>query len=133
MTQGGRFEFLHSGISVTDLRRSIDWYGRHFGFQVVREFEKEALEVKAAVLELGGFTLEVLAPFEPDVRKKTKGPLSHHLRSTGTNHLALLADDVADCFEQFQQEGIEIVYPLLDGRIFFCKDPDGTLIEIKQK
>nr|VFJ56519.1 MAG: Catechol 2,3-dioxygenase [Candidatus Kentron sp. FM]VFJ56586.1 MAG: Catechol 2,3-dioxygenase [Candidatus Kentron sp. FM]VFK11312.1 MAG: Catechol 2,3-dioxygenase [Candidatus Kentron sp. FM] len=133
MTQAARFEFLHPGISVTDIERTMDWYTRHFGFKVTKQFEKEELEIKGAVLELDGFTLEVLAPFEPKVREKTQGPLSHHLRNTGTNHLALATDDIAGCFERFQREGIEIVSPLLDGRLFFCKDPDQTLIEIKQK
>lgn len=121
----------HVGISVSDLDRSVAWYVSHFGFEETKRFEKPELEIKGAALALGDCGLEILAPYAPVSATKTDDTLVHALRATGANHMALAVDDVAACYRKFVAEGVEMISELLDGRFFFCRDPDGTVLEIK--
>ncbi len=124
-------EFQHAGISVADLERSIAWYVGHFGFRVTKRFRKDELEIDGAVLELGGSTLEVLAPFSPLPPAESATSLVEQLRRTGMNHIALSVDDLSACRERLENAGAAMVGPVVDGRFFFCADPDGIVLEIR--
>ena len=126
------FQLVHFGISVSDLERSIQWYCKHFGFKEVKRFEKPELQIKGAALVLGDSALEILEPTQPATPDKTEGSLVQHLQKTGANHLALNVDNIMECYERLKQENVTIVSDLIGGRFFFCKDPDQTLLEIRQ-
>jgi catechol 2,3-dioxygenase-like lactoylglutathione lyase family enzyme len=122
----------HAGISVADLDRSVAWYVQQFGFEEARRFEKESLEICGALLMLGDQGLEILQPYTPLPRREAGKTLPEQLSVTGANHLALAVDDVAACFAAMTEAGACMVTDLMDGRFFFCKDPDETLLEIRQ-
>ncbi len=126
------FKMLHFGISVVDLERTVKWYKENFGFKEVRRFENLDFEIKAAVLELNGFTLEAIQPDTPDHMPEGGNSLKEQLRKTGVNHFALSSDELISFYDRLKANNVELVTDIIDNRLFFCKDPDGTLIEVKQ-
>ena len=125
-------EFQHAGISVGDLDRAVAWYIGVFGFVEVKRFRKEELQVAGAVLQLGALSLEVLAPFAPVRPSPFPSSLVSHLRVLGANHLAFGVSDLAPCRERLEASGAAMLSPVIDGRFFFCADPDGTVLEIRK-
>ena len=122
---------LHVGISVADLERSVAWYAKNFGFTEVKRFVKNEREIRAAVMQLGDATLEIIAPFRPEPAPPRATSLTEQLRRTGVNHIAIRVDDPAACYNRLADAGCAMLSPLIEGRFFFCADPDGTVLEIK--
>lgn len=125
-------EIQHIGISVRDLDRSVAWYSGFFGFVETKRFKKDELEISGAILQLGNMTLEVLAPFKPVSPSPPPASLVEQLRKTGVNHIALSVSDITSCFEKLSASGSAMMTPLIEGRFFFCADPDGTALEIRK-
>ena len=48
------------------------------------------------------------------------------------NHFSIKVDDIKTLYNEFKNKKIDVVTELMDNRLFFCKDPDGSLIEVKQ-
>ena len=128
------FEIAHMGISVSQLDRAVKWYGDYFGFKEVKRFERTEFAVKGALLQLGTGFLELLAPKSPAPNFNIGKPLYIMLQKVGANHMALQVDDIQACYDDFKKcNSVGMVTGLVDGRLFFCTDPDGTVIEVKQK
>ena len=122
----------HIGISVSDLNRSVAWYGAYFDARETKRFEKEELEIVGAVLELESGTIEVLAPYTPHPAHGGEKSLVEVLRPMGANHIAIGVSDLCALYDRMTAAGETVVTETIDGRFFFCKDPDGTLLEVKQ-
>lgn len=125
-------QFQHVGISVADLDRAVAWYRENFGFEEIKRFDKPELEIRGAAMKLNDHTLEVLQPYTPAPAHAPGDGLTGALRALGANHLAIAVDNIAECLDRFRSRNVRIVGELIDGRFFFCTDPDGTLIEVRQ-
>lgn len=113
----------HTGIVVSDLERSIDFYTRLLGFRVVErgEFEGQPL----AFLVIAGGLIELV--------QEGDGGLPEGV----VNHLAFLVDDLSAEMDRLREAGVrfvdEVPLPIYSGgRIAFCAGPDGELIELMQ-
>ena len=124
-------EYQHTGISVTDIDRTLAWYATHFGFKETKRFVKPELEIQGAVMAIGNAVLEILQPYSPTPAQQGCHTLAQHLRKLGANHIAIGVSDITGCFEKFKADNVDLVSEIIDGRFFFCKDPDGTLIEVR--
>lgn len=126
----------HTGISVTDLKRSIDFYRDLFGFEldshtVIRE------DFKIAHLRKGESYLELFWRKEhsplPDFAKKLDSDIS----VIGTKHLAFATADPYAAHKSLTEAGVHVESEVLEGSTgyayFFLKDPDGILVEIVTK
>jgi catechol 2,3-dioxygenase-like lactoylglutathione lyase family enzyme len=131
MTEESRLE--HFGISVADLERSVAWYRARFGFEESRRFERAEWGLKAAVLRLGADLLEIVQPERPLPAPPGAFGLPEILRPGGLAHLAIGVPDVAAALEAMSSSGDDLATGLLEGRLFFVRDPDGTLIEVRQR
>lgn len=127
------FHIEHFAISVANLERSVAWYKKYFGFEEVRRFEKPEFEMKAAILKLEAFVLEIIQPTHPLIKPQEKKTLLAHLQKLGVHHFSLTVNNAAEAFDSLANSNADMVTELMEGRYFFCKDPDGTLIEIKQQ
>ncbi len=124
-------EYQHTGISVTDIDRTVAWYAARFGFKETKRFVKPELEIRGAVMALGNAVLEILQPDSPTHAQQGCHTLAQHLRKLGANHIAIGVSDITECFEKFKADNVDLISELIDSRFFFCKDPDGTLIEVR--
>ena len=135
--EGENLEFKvdHTCIAVSNLDRSIKWYGI-FGFEEQTRFERPDLKFKGALLKLGGYRLELFEPYEPQKLEKYRQELAESLRHVGLQHVALVVDDVEKAHKYLQSQGVEFATEMTTGKTakyIFCRDPDGILLEIKQE
>jgi methylmalonyl-CoA/ethylmalonyl-CoA epimerase len=126
-------EVAHIGISVVNLDEALNWYEDNFGAQEVKRTYKEDLGLTIALLELGNLHLELLQPDRPEQTTRIKGTLKELLQRVGESHMALSVSDIRGVYEKLKSSGAELVTGLVEERLFFCRDPNGVLIEVKQK
>lgn len=123
-------KLVHSMIRVIDEARSVDFYRRAFGLEIVDRLPFDSFTLVYLATEKGGFELELTI---------NHGTESYDL-GNGYGHLAVVVDDVDAEHARFTAEGLT-VGKLVDfkngdtlvARFFFATDPDGYKIEVIQK
>jgi methylmalonyl-CoA/ethylmalonyl-CoA epimerase len=126
-------EVVHFGISVANLDESVSWYKDTFGAREIKRTYKQDFGLTIALLELGDSQLELLRPDSPEETAKIEGTLKELLQRVGETHIALSVSDVRGVYEKLKSTGTELVTGLVEERLFFCRDPNGVLIEVKKK
>jgi catechol 2,3-dioxygenase-like lactoylglutathione lyase family enzyme len=131
----------HTGITVSDLDRSIRFYER-LGFEVAERFEEEGEEVergvgvagarlRAAMLEGATSRLELIEYLEP-----VNGAPPHPNNGIGAAHVCLEVEDVDAAVAELREEGIEFLSDPITHesgiRWVYAKDPDGITAELLQ-
>lgn len=127
--------FNHIGMPVYDLDKSIDWYSHYFGFKKIgNRSKKEELKITTAKIQLGNLVLELIEPEVPHVRPslEQKIPLEKELSEIGIPHFALEVENPLASYTTLKNSGVDISEVLVSG-VFFCYDPNGYRIEIRQK
>ncbi len=136
--------FHHVGITVTNLERAIEWYGKVFGIKPAfsltvsgpsaeRTLRLPAHIHRAALLPVGRFAIELLE-FEPT--RRPKGEMRQD--DVGYVYICFAVEDLDDVYARLTAEGIDFhTEPLYadQGQIAgskFCvmRDPDGKTIEL---
>jgi methylmalonyl-CoA/ethylmalonyl-CoA epimerase len=125
-------ELAHIGITVVDLDRAVNWYKDSFGAREIKRTYKEDFGLTIALLELGDSHFELLQPDTPEERARIEGTLKELLQRVGDSHIALSVPDVKGTYDHLKANGAEMVTGLVEERLFFCRDPNGILIEVKQ-
>lgn len=121
----------HVAINTTDLERSIRFYHETLGFPIVEDLTLENGR-RLVHLQAGGqVTIELVGQPEP-LASIPAAP------QAGLAHLALAVDDVGAVYEVWRARGVEFTGEPRPGsgqirRLVFCKDPDGTLIELVER
>ena len=136
--------FHHVGITVTNLDRAIEWYGKVFGIKpsfsltVSGSMGEQVLRLpphvhRAALLPIGPVAIELLE-FEPT--RNSKGKMRQD--DVGYVYICFAVEDLDDVYKRLTAEGIDFhTEPLHaeEGQIAgskFCvmRDPDGKTIEL---
>ncbi|HGN9438168.1 lactoylglutathione lyase [Proteus mirabilis] len=120
---------LHTMIRVGDLQRSIDFYTKVLGMQLLRTSENEEYKYSLAFVGYGdessGAVIELTYNW---------GVTSYEM-GTAFGHVALGVDDIAATCEAIRQAGGNVTReagPVKGGTtiIAFVEDPDGYKIEL---
>jgi len=140
--------FLHVGLTVFDLDRTIDFYEKYFDYKV--EFkgvfppkfigvvpqlykQKEGVYSDFAILKSpDGVVLELFRFSSMEPAKPTAW------NQPGYHHICLKVDSVNEAYKKMAADGIEFYFePKFKGDpknmkywVFF-KDPDGMMIELQ--
>jgi catechol 2,3-dioxygenase-like lactoylglutathione lyase family enzyme len=136
----------HVGLTVRDLRASIEFYCRFAGCKVRAESQSDGEDLKVltgypdarvAVADLdlpNGGSLELIQYLAPQ-----STPLNQERSQAGHTHIAFHAGDVDAVYRLFVRHGVtptsapvEIVDPGSEwngARAFYATDPDGRTIE----
>jgi len=126
----------HLGIRVTSLENSIKFYETNFGFQKIRESDKPDLRLRLATLQLEDSFLELLQPYTPTIKKLAirEEKLPDILEKTNS-HIAFNVHSLADAYNQLIENNVKFAaeFNPSESKNLFCYDPDGFLIELKQK
>jgi catechol 2,3-dioxygenase-like lactoylglutathione lyase family enzyme len=123
------FTVGHVGINVTDLERSLAFYGEVFELRTVNLFQESGREY-AFLADGRGLMLTLW--------KQSTGSFSQ--TTPGLHHLAFLvedADKVRDFETRLRARGVELEYDGIvshgegkdSGGVFF-RDPDGIRLEV---
>ncbi|HEU4963353.1 MAG TPA: 4-hydroxyphenylpyruvate dioxygenase [Bacilli bacterium] len=106
----------HLALNVENMNQWTDFYERVFGFNLLREFNKEDVSSDTSSLMTkamqNGSELVKFPIVEPAPGKK-KSQVQEFLdynSGPGVQHIALLTDDILTCVEQLQQNGIQFLY-----------------------
>jgi len=125
--------YLHTMVRVSDLDRSIHFYGTLFGMKEMRRVDSEQ----------GRFTLVfMVADEDAESFERSKSPAveltynwdpEEYTGGRNFGHLAYEVDDIYAFCQHLMDNGITINRPPRDGRMAFVKSPDGISIELLQK
>ncbi|MFC7196942.1 VOC family protein [Halosimplex aquaticum] len=129
----------HTGTTVADLDRAVEFYTEVFDLEVLAEFESggEAFSTgvgaenatgQFAHLDGDGTRVE-LVEYEPEGEEA----VADSVNDRGAKHLGFGADDVEAFYEDLPDDVETISEPQTTGTgttILFLRDPDGNLIEV---
>lgn len=123
---------LHTMLRVGDMQRSIDFYTRIMGMQLLRKHDNEEYQYTLAFVgyqpESQGAVLELTY---------NRGTSQYDI-GTAYGHIALEVDDAAAACERIRAAGGKVsreAGPVKGGKtvIAFVEDPDGYKIELIEK
>jgi lactoylglutathione lyase len=121
-------KFTYVGIRVTDIQRSVDFYTKILGMQVIgrSKMAQTKGETVAMQSEKEGFILE-LNFYEKDSPHNTP-----YVAGCGLDHLAFKVDSLDSTLEEAAKAGHHLVLEMKDNnnRWAFIEDPDGIWIEL---
>ncbi|MEX2454072.1 MAG: lactoylglutathione lyase [Rhodospirillaceae bacterium] len=129
----GQFRLLHTMIRVKDLDKSVDFYSRHLGMEMLRK--KEYPDGKFTNVFMGYGDESAHTVLELTYNWGQEEPYSH---GSGFGHLAVGVPDIHAACEAMQAEGMKIPRPpgpMKHGTtvIAFIEDPDGYKIELIER
>lgn len=124
-------KLVHSMIRVLDEDRSVDFYRRAFGLEVVQRLDFDSFALIYLANAESRFELELT------VNKGREGPYD---LGDGYGHIAVVVDDVDAEHARFESAGFaprKLVDFQHEGKVlarfFFVQDPDGYQIEVIRK
>jgi lactoylglutathione lyase len=142
-------KILHSAPSVRNIEKSIAFYRDVLGMELVfgptpearGEYLSESLGVenivlRQAVLKVPGTDSQIeLLEYGDENRPAEKQPAQN---AVGHAHFAFQVDDIHGMVDRLKQQGVEFfpgpTYieqgPLAGWTWVYCKDPEGTVIEL---
>ncbi len=131
LLESGRL--LHTMIRVRDLDRSIDFYTRLLGMQVLRRKDYPGGKFTLAFVGYGDEADNAVVELTYNWDQKEPYELG-----TGFGHLAIGVPDIYAACERLEQEGVSIPRPpgpMKHGSsvIAFIEDPDGYKIELIER
>jgi catechol 2,3-dioxygenase-like lactoylglutathione lyase family enzyme len=140
-------DYLHVGISVRDLNKSVKFYTEvmgmeeglrvsHKGDTISRVVAVEDTEVDVCYVTKGQHRLELI-----EYKNKDNAKLITTYQSQddpGLVHIAFIVDDVEETYQTIKDLGYEFNSPPMvtrenGPRIAFFRGPDNVIIELYQK
>jgi catechol 2,3-dioxygenase-like lactoylglutathione lyase family enzyme len=147
-------DVLHFSFTVSDIERSVDWYTRVLGLELVHRQRQEnaytqvLVGIPGAVLEIAQFAVPGVPParsthmlelveYVTPRGARTSGPPTNDV---GCAHLALLVTDIHARFARLQGLGVQFFNPPVEitaganagGFACYFRDPDGITLELLQ-
>ena len=135
----------HTGIVVTDMERSLEFYRDIMGLKPVIDFTEKGQFIDT-ISNAGGIDLRMVKLIAEDggmiellhyVSHPQPNRGENKLYETGPTHVAFTVDDVDKTYAQWSAKGVTcnsepVMAPDGKAKVFFCQDPDGTYLEIVQ-
>ena len=123
---------LHTMIRVGNLQRSIDFYTRALGMQLLRTMERPDQQYSLAFVGFGS------NPDHAEIELTYNHGVEQYEMGTAFGHIALGVPDVVAACDRVRAAGGQITRepgPVKGGTTFiaFVVDPDGYKIELIQR
>jgi catechol 2,3-dioxygenase-like lactoylglutathione lyase family enzyme len=148
-------DVLHFSFTVSDLERSVDWYTRVLGLELVHrqrqdnEYTRKLVGIPDAVLEVA----QLVVPGVPPARSthmlelveyvvpKGRAPGVLPTNDIGVAHLALMVTDIHERHRRMSDQGVAFRNPPVEitaganrgGYACYFHDPDGITLELLQR
>ncbi|MCP5156158.1 MAG: lactoylglutathione lyase [Ectothiorhodospiraceae bacterium] len=124
-------QLLHTMLRVGDLQRSIDFYTKVVGMELLRTTERPEQKYSLAFVAFGGGNKSGQSELELTYNHG----VSEYDLGSAYGHIALGVDDVAATCERIRAAGGKVTRepgPVKGGKtiIAFVEDPDGYKIEL---
>ena len=133
MSDSSTYRLLHTMIRVKDLDKSIDFYTRHLGMNLLRRKDYPSGEFTLAFVGYGSEEDNAVIELTHNWGQETSYDLG-----SGFGHLAIGVPDIYGTCEALEKEGVKIPRPpgpMKHGGsvIAFVEDPDGYKIELIER
>ena len=134
----------HTGIVVTDMQKSIDFY-ESLGFEIKKDMIESGPYIDSLLSIDGGEVNTVKMSLRDGgmvellhFKNHQEEPTSSSLTNIGCTHFAMTVDNLEETYNNLVISGVEFVSepqfsPDGFARVVFCKDPDGTFIELVEE
>jgi lactoylglutathione lyase len=123
-------KLTYVGIRVTNLQRSIDFYTKILGMNVVgrSKIEQTKGETVGLQSEKDSYTIEL------NHYEKSSPYNTEYVVGEGLDHLAFKVDDLNKALEEARRGGHRTILEINadGGRWAYIEDPDGIWIELFQ-
>lgn len=133
----------HTGIVVTDLNAALAFYRDLLGFREVKRLEESGayIDNMLSLENVRVTTVKLAAPGDGLIEllhyrshPRAPGPQRESC-SIGITHIALTVVNLDRAYERLSAAGVRFTAPPQrspDGsaKVTFCRDPDGTLVEL---
>ena len=115
-------------LTVSDVKRSAEFYLRILGGNVVREGEPTIIQIANSwiILNVGGGPTDD----KPNVTLRTPQNATE-----ASNFMNIRVVDIRSCYEEWRERGAEFLTEPKDHRFeirCYMRDPDGYIIEVGQ-
>ena len=144
----GKTSFVHVGLTVSDVDRSVAFYEKYFGFEVKisGQFPDGFFDAKPSLYRLPqGATSKIAIIVSPDgvalelFQFQDQTPFVQSRWNTpGYHHICLKVEDVNAKYREMKADGVEFFFepdykgdPKNNEYWVFLKDPDGNMIELQ--
>jgi lactoylglutathione lyase len=121
-------KFLHTRIRVSDLEKSIDWYSKTCGFEVLKRNDKSPAGNQIVHMRLPGNDHTLELTYSPDYKVEFPEDLMH---------TCIGVDDILEYCSRLDEQGFEIwpadfkdKFSSGGMKMAFLTDPDGYEVEI---
>ena len=123
---------LHTMLRVGDLQRSIDFYSKVLGMQLLRTSDNPEYKYTLAFMGYGS------NPDHAELELTYNYGVDKYDLGTAYGHIAISADDIAGACQRVKAAGGNVTRepgPVKGGTtvIAFVEDPDGYKIELIEK
>jgi len=133
----------HTGIVVSDMKRSLRFYRDLLGMEVWADFKDDS-EMVQAVTDVPGANIWMIKLKAADgvsiellqyLSNPQEVPEPVKACDVGCNHIALQVEELDTLYEKLIAEGIRFHSPPTvssDGgaKITYCRDPEGVIVEL---
>ena len=138
----------HIGIVVTDIEQSLQFYKDVLGFKILKKADESGtcIDNFLNIQNTNVTTVKMIDPnnnilellyfnSHPELSDTNK---FRRLTEIGCSHFALTVNDLDTLYSTLKEQGIEFNHPPQvsdDGnvKVAFCRDPDGTFIEMVEE
>ena len=136
----------HTGIVVTKMERALEFYRDLMGLKVVFDKKLGGDEFFGKLIALPGVRMRLVMLQAEDGNKVELFEFYSHPKKAretvetsdiGCSHIAVSVDDLDAVYEKLSRKGIRfnntpVVSPDGYAKVAYCRDPDGTFIEVVQ-
>jgi lactoylglutathione lyase len=145
-------DVLHFSFTVSDIERSVDWYTRVLGLELIHRQRQEneytpiLVGIPGAVLEVAQFVVPGVTPARSThmlelveyIVPRGEHPNSLPVNNVGCAHLALLVTDIHDRYRRMCDDGVVFRNPPVaitagvnsGGFACYFVDPDRITLEL---
>jgi len=132
----------HIGVVVIDLDRALCFYKDLLGLKVVKD-TNEPSDFIDSILSLKNTSLRTVKMKADDgnliellcFKSHLGKPKDRNITEIGCSHVAFTVDNIDELYNKLTKKGVVFnssprISPDSYAKVAFCKDPDGTFIEL---
>lgn len=133
----------HTGIVVSDMAKSLEFYRDFLGLEVWADFEDNTDYVQA-ITDVPGAHLRMVKLKSPEgcsvellqyLSHPQEVPEPRKAYDVGCNHVSLQVDDIDGLYEKLTKHGIRFHAPPMlstsgGSKTTYCRDPEGVIVEL---
>ena len=131
-------EAYFSALIVSDIEKSIDWYSKNLGFELLNKNESKEFEYKQANLKRGGVLIELIelgSAVSPEIVIPN---YTAKTRVKGFFKVGFLIADFDQWIEELTKLKVEFHGSVVKSnetgkKMVIIKDPDGNRIQLFEK